>query len=129
MVDDEIQERMLEELTKIRAAVEEKPSPPPPPPEGFFGEFIRFLNKHDIMGLALAVVIGGAVSKLVSALVVSILMPSITFFIPEGEWQTYALTIGRVELSLGHFAGAVLDFLIIFLLVFLFMRQLDKLKK
>jgi len=120
------QEKMLEELQKIRAAVEPKPTPPPEPPKGFRAEFNTFLEKRNIIGLALAVIIGGAAGKLVSALVADILMPVITFFIPEGGWREAVFSIGAIQLSLGHFTGEVLDFLVIALIIFIAMKQLEK---
>lgn len=55
----EVEDRMLEELRKIREAVEPKPSPPAEPTAGFRAEFREFLEKRNIIGLALTVIIGG----------------------------------------------------------------------
>jgi len=81
-------------------------TPLPPPPEGFVAEFMDFLNKHGVMGLAIAVIIGGAASNLVSSLVGDILMPIITFFIPRGTWREAVLSVGPIQLSIGPFTGA-----------------------
>lgn len=87
-MSDEVLEKILEQLTKIRNAVEPKPAPPAPvAPEGFTVEFMAFLSKYGVIGLAIAVIIGGAAGSLVSALVSDILMPIITFFIPGGAWR------------------------------------------
>jgi len=43
---ENLQESMLEELKKIREAVERKPAQPPRPPKGFREEFMDFLNKY-----------------------------------------------------------------------------------
>ena len=117
---------MLEELQKIREAVEPKPAPPPSPPKGFGDEFMDFLNKYGIIGLAVGFIIGGAAGTLVSALVGDILMPIITFFIPGGAWREAVLTLGPIQLSLGHFVGTLIDFLIIALVIFALMKQLKK---
>ncbi|MCW3992654.1 MAG: MscL family protein [Candidatus Bathyarchaeota archaeon] len=117
---------MLEELQKIREAVEPKPAPPPPPPKGFSEEFMEFLDKYGIIGLAIAFIIGGAAGNLVSALVADILMPIITFFIPGGTWREAILILGPIQLSIGHFFGVIIDFLIIALVVFVLMKQLAK---
>jgi large conductance mechanosensitive channel len=53
-------------------------------------------------------------------------MPIITFFIPGGTWRTAVWTIGPIVLSIGHFVGAVMDFLIIAVVVFLIMKQIEK---
>ncbi len=126
---DEIQRNMLEELKKIRTAVEPKPAPPAAPPvvpKGFREEFIAFLNKYGVVGLAVAVIIGGAAGRLVSALVADILMPIITFFIPGGAWRTAILAIGPIQLAIGDFIGVLIDFIIIAVVVFYMMKWLSK---
>ena len=125
------QERMLEELKKIREAVEPKPappSPPPPPPvkKTFMQEFMDFLNKYGVVGLAIAFIIGGAAGRLVTALVADLLMPIITFFIPGGEWKTARLILGPFVFGVGDFASALIDFIVIALIVFVLMKQLAK---
>jgi large conductance mechanosensitive channel len=121
------QEKMLEELRKIRESLETKPAPPPPPPpKGLVDEFMAFLNKYGVIGLAIAFIIGGAASRLVSSLVSDILMPIISFFIPGGAWRETPLIIGPIRLMVGSFAGAILDFLIIAFVVFVLMKQLTK---
>lgn len=127
MSSNEVQNKMLEELQKIREAVEPKPAPPPSPsPRGFKEEFMEFLNKYGIIGLAIAFIIGGAAGSLVSALVADILMPILTFFIPGGGWREAVLILGPIQLGVGHFIGAIIDFLIIALVVFILMKQLAK---
>jgi len=118
------EEKMLEELRKIREAVEPKPAPPPP--KGFREEFMAFLNKYGVIGLAIAFIIGAAAGRLVTALVSDILMPIITFFIPGGGWRGAVWEIGPIKLAVGDFAGTLIDFLIIALIVFIVMKQLAK---
>ena len=126
MSDEETQMRILQELKGIREALIVKPPPPTPAPKGLINEFIQFLNKYGVVGLAIAFIMGGAVSSLVSALVKDIIMPVITFFIPEGEWQAWVLNLGPIQLQVGHFIGALLDFLIIAMVIFTLMKQLKK---
>ena len=120
------QTTMLEELQRIRSALEKKPAPPQPPPKGLVDEFVQFLNKYGVIGLAIAFIMGSAVNKLVSALVNYIVMPVITFFIPGGGWREAPLYLGPIELQVGQFAGALLDFLIISLVIFFIMKHLQK---
>lgn len=127
MSSQEIQQKILDELEKIREAVETKPAPPAPPePKGFMNEFMTFLSKYGVIGLAIAFIIGGAAGRLVSALVDDILMPIITFFIPGGGWREALLVIGPIQISIGHFIGVVIDFLVIALVVLILMKQLSK---
>jgi large conductance mechanosensitive channel len=91
--------------------------------------FIEFLKNYGIIGLAIAVIIGAAVGKLVSALVADIIMPVVTFFIPGGNWREATLNLGPIILKLGDFAGAVLDFVIIALVVYLIAKWILKEEK
>jgi large conductance mechanosensitive channel len=71
-------QKMLDELKKIRELLEPKPAPPtPPPPKGLWKEFIDFLSKYKIMGLAVAFIIGVYLGILVQALVMDFIMPII----------------------------------------------------
>ena len=89
-------------------------------------QFIAFLIKYGVVGLAIAVIIGGAAGSLISALVADILMPLITFFIPRGQWRYATLTLGPIVLPIGHFVGILIDFLIIAFVVFILMKQIEK---
>lgn len=85
---------------------------------GFADEFLAFLNKHKVVGLAVAFIIGAAASKLVSALVQDIVMPIIGALTPSGDWRAATLQAGPVKFLIGDFAGAVIDFVIIAFVVF-----------
>ena len=125
--DKSIEEKMLEQLEQIRVAVEPPKAPEVKPvKKTFVDEFMEFLSKYGVIGLAVGFIIGGAAGALVSALVSDILMPVITFFIPGGAWRTALLELGPIQLSIGHFIGQLIDFLIIALVVFVMMKQLAK---
>lgn len=125
-MSDDIFEKLLENVRVIRESVEPKTDQPAPPaPKGFL-EFKAFLQKYSVIGLAIAVIIGGAAGRLVSSLVSDILMPIITFFLPGGAWREATLTIGLIELLVGSFFAATLDFFIIAIVVFLVMKQLER---
>ncbi len=129
MSTDSVDFQILQELRKIRESLVEEPAPSTPllaPPKGFLNEFIQFLNKHGIVGLAIAFIMGGAVKDLVSALVADVFMPLITFFSPGGGWREAVWGLGPIVFKVGHFAGTVLDFIVIAIIVFLMMRQLEK---
>ncbi len=86
-------------------------------------EFIAFLKQYGVIGLAIAVIIGGKANTLVTALVDGILMPIVTFFIPGGAWRTATLDVGSVHFLLGPVLGAAADFLIVAWLVFWFSKK------
>jgi len=118
--------QVIEELVKIRELLEPKPAPPAAEPTGLWVEFMDFINKYGVIGLAIGFIIGSASKDLVNALVADILMPIILFFVPGGNWRDATIAIGPVVLALGHFVGALMDYLIIALIVFFLMRQIKK---
>jgi len=90
------------------------------------GEFRAFLVKHNVVGLAVAVVIGGAVGKLVTALVEDIIMPVVGALTPDGNWREAVIPIGKVRFGVGDFMGALIDFVIISAVIFLIVKNLLK---
>jgi large conductance mechanosensitive channel len=76
-------------------------------------EFKAFILKENILSLALAVVIGGALAKVVSALVADFIMPIVAFAVPGGAWRTWTANAGPVKFGVGDFLGVLVDFLII----------------
>jgi len=87
-------------------------------------EFIEFLKQYGVLGLAIAVIIGGKLNSLIGATVDGILMPIVTFFLPGGGWRTATLDVGPFHLLLGPFIGALIDFLIVAWLVFYFAKKI-----
>ena len=124
------EEKMLEQLTQIKELLTPKPAPPTPPPakKTFSEEFMEFLNKYGVIGLAIAFIIGGAAGRLITALVNDLLMPIIGIIVPGGEWRTSVFQVGPIKFLLGDFVGALIDFIIIALVVFLLSKQLSKTK-
>ncbi len=55
---------------------------------GIFEEFSTFLKNYQVIGLAVAVIIGAAAGKMVTAMVTDIIMPLIAVLIPGGDWKT-----------------------------------------
>lgn len=100
------------------------------------GEFRGFFTKTNALALAIGVIIGAAVSSIVSALAADILMPVIGLLLPGGDWRQAKLVLRSVTdaagkttesaILYGHFLGTVLDFLIISLVVFLIVKALVK---
>jgi large conductance mechanosensitive channel len=85
-------------------------------------EFMAFMQKYGVIGLAIAVVIGGKVNIFVTATVNDLIMPIIGIFIPDGSWQTWVLELGPLKLAVGHWIGATIDFTIVAFFVFVATR-------
>ena len=80
---------------------------------GMLKEFREFAMKGNIVDLAVAVIIGGAFGKIVTALTESILIPIIAMILGKGGVSALAVTIGGTVFPLGIFLQAVIDFILI----------------
>ena len=94
--------------------------------KGLIQEFMEFLMKYQVIGLAVAFIIGAAATKMVTACVADIIMPVIAVLIPGGDWRTQVLQLGPVKLLIGDFVGAIIDFIIIALVVFIVVKYMMK---
>ena len=76
-------------------------------------EFKSFLIKENVLALAIAVVVGGALNALVAAVVEDLIMPVVAAATPDpATWQS-AVTPGPVPFKIGHLGGALLNFIIV----------------
>lgn len=78
-----------------------------------WSEFKAFLLKQNVIALAIAVVIGAALGKLVTALVDDFIMPIVGAAMPDGAWREATWNVGPVRFLVGDFASALLNFFII----------------
>jgi len=118
------EDEIIEELKKIRQLLEPKPSPPPPPPappKGLWAEFIDFIGKTGVLGLAIGFIMGSYIGKIVSALVSDIIMPIPAALIPGGDWRKAIVSapVGNgMNFAVGDFIGVIIDFLIVAIVIF-----------
>ena len=115
------EDEMLEELKKIRTAVEK--GPPPQPPKGLWNEFKDFLSQYKVLGLAVAFVLGLYLGALVKALVADFIMPLIGLAIPGiSNLSTYAVSLLKQSFGIGDFLVALITFIIVAFVVFLIVK-------
>jgi len=115
-------EEILEELRQIRKLLEPKPAPPPTPPKGLWAEFMDFISKYKVMGMAVAFILGLYLGALVQALVNDLIMPIAELAIPGVAWETIEVGPFRI----GHFIGTVITFLIVAFVIFLIVKVTRK---
>ena len=94
----------------------------------FIKEFKEFILRGNIIDLAIALIIGAAFGKIISALVDNILMPVIGSFIGN-NFETLTTKINGVDVKYGLFIQALVDFVIIAFVVFMIIKAMNKLKK
>src|SRR5687768_9806291 len=99
----------------------------------FIEDFKKFAFKGNVVDLAVGVVMGGAFGKIVSALVADLVMPLVSLVLPSGDWRMSGLVLktaadpkDNVVLKYGDFMGAVLDFFVVALALFIIVSRLIK---
>jgi large conductance mechanosensitive channel len=85
-------------------------------------EFKEFINKGNVVDLAVAVVIGGAFGKIVSAIVADLVMPFVNAVMPQGDWRKWEVT--PLHFRVGDFLGTLVDFTIVAFVIFIVMVKL-----
>ena len=105
-------------------------------------EFKEFAMKGNVMDLAVGVIIGGAFGKIVDSLVGDVIMPVVSkifggldfsnYFIPLSGQTVATLAEAKkagAVLAYGNFITIALNFIILAFIIFLMVKQMNKLKK
>lgn len=106
-------------------------------------EFKAFIARGNVLDLAVGVIIGAAFGKIVSSLTDDVIMPAIGFITggvdfsnkytvlagdaPVGATLAAAKAAGATVIAWGSFVTAVINFLILAFVIFLIVRQANKL--
>ena len=85
-------------------------------------EFKDFINKGNVIDLAVAVVIGKAFGDIVAVIVAGIIMPIVGAILPGGSWQTWTIW----HFQAGAVLAAIVNFLVIAFVVFIAVQKLMK---
>jgi large conductance mechanosensitive channel len=95
-------------------------------------EFKDFLVKQNALALAVAVIIGAAIGKVVSSIVDDVINPVLGLALPGGSWREAKIVLssttdatGKVvenAIQYGHLLGAIVDFVIIGLVIFMIIK-------
>jgi large conductance mechanosensitive channel len=96
---------------------------------GFIKEFKAFAMKGNVMDLAVGVIIGAAFGKIVGSLVDNVLMPFIGMLLQGIKFQDLAFKVGEAEIKYGMFIGAIIDFFIIAVVLFMIIKGMNNVKK
>lgn len=99
-------------------------------------EFREFLMKQNALALAVGVIIGGAIGKVVTSIVSDLLMPVIGLGLPGGNWREWKYVLSTSvapdgkevvnAINYGAFLGTVVDFVIVAFVVFLILKRFLK---
>ncbi len=106
-------------------------------------EFKEFAMKGNVVDMAIGVIIGGAFGKIVSSLVSDVLMPPIGKLLGGVDFTGLFLNLSGVPqpsliaakaagvptLNYGVFLQSVFDFIIVAFVIFLLVKQMNRMKK
>ena len=109
----------------------------------FLQEFKEFINKGNVLGLAVGVIIGGAFSTITTSLTNDVIMPVVSIFLGGVDFSSMSVALPTFysvaedsvpnTLNYGNFISAVINFLILALVVFCIVKTvngaMEKVKK
>ena len=93
----------------------------------FVSEFKEFISRGNVLDMAVGVVIGGAFTAIVTALVDNIIMPLIGILVGGLDFTGLSVKVGEVTIGYGAFIQAVINFLLISFVIFCVIRSFNKL--
>ncbi|MBY6037777.1 large conductance mechanosensitive channel protein MscL [Fictibacillus nanhaiensis] len=108
-----------------------------------FKEFKTFIMRGNVMDLAIGVIIGAAFGKIVTSLVEDMIMPPIGLLLGKVDFSNLYINLGEKEysslaeaqkagaatLNYGNFINTLINFFIIALVIFIVVKQLNRMKK
>jgi len=97
--------------------------------KGFVEDFKAFAMKGNVVDLAVAVVIGAAFGKIVSALVDNIITPLVGMLLGGVDFSGLAWSVGEASFGYGAFIQASIDFVIVALVLFVIIKAMAKMQK
>ena len=99
-------------------------------------EFKAFVMRGNVLDMAVGVIIGGAFGKIVTSLVNDIFMPIIGMIVGNVDFTTLEIKIGepvegveQAAIKYGMFIQEIINFLIIALCIFMFIKLIAKIQK
>ncbi len=91
----------------------------------FLAEFKEFINRGNVMDLAIAVIIGGAFTAIVTSLTNNIINPLISVIAGGGAGTISGLVVPGTDIDFGAFISACINFLIVAFVVFLLVKAVN----
>ena len=104
------------------------PAPPPapvpaaPPKRGIWQEFKEFLNKGDIVTIAVGLIMALYFAKIVDSLLNGIVLPIIAAIFGKPDFSDIGFTINKARFSIGLVLNAVISFIVVGFILFLIVK-------
>lgn len=87
--------------------------------------FIDFIRERGVVGFAVAFILGGAVTKVVSSLVSDIINPILGLILSRTKsLESMYFKIARAKIMWGHFLSVAIDFFILSMVVYSIVKGL-----
>ncbi|MCY7312455.1 MAG: large-conductance mechanosensitive channel protein MscL [Pseudoxanthomonas sp.] len=109
---------------------------------GMVSEFKEFISRGNVVDLAVGVVIGASFSKIISALVDGLIMPLLGLVLGGVKFNQLALSLRDAQLdgagkeiapalllNYGAFLQAAIDFMLVALVIFLFIKVYNRVRR
>ncbi len=104
-------------------------------------EFKDFALRGNVLDLAIGIIIGGAFGKIITSLVNDVIMPPIGLLLGKVDFSNLYLNLsgkpyanladaqaaGAATINYGLFLNTIIDFLFVAFIIFLFIRQINRL--
>ena len=92
-------------------------------------EFKDFITKGNVIDMAVGVIIGSAFGKIVTSVVNDILMPLLGIIIGGIDFTGLTLKVKDATITYGNFIQNIIDFVIVALCIFMFIKLISKFRK
>ncbi len=106
-------------------------------------EFKEFAMRGNVVDMAVGVIIGGAFGKIVTSLINDVIMPPVGLLLGQVNFTDLFLDLsgqgypslaaaqeaGAATINYGLFLNTILDFVVVALVIFLLVRQINRLQK
>jgi large conductance mechanosensitive channel len=97
--------------------------------KNFINEFKKFMDRGNVVDLSVAVVMGASFGKITTSFVNDIIMPIIGVIIGGINFTNLTISIGAATINYGIFIQNIIDFIIIGIFIFFFVRTINRFKE
>jgi large conductance mechanosensitive channel len=96
-------------------------------------EFKDFINRGNVMDLAVAVIVGGAFTAIINSFVADLINPFLGILTAGIDFKSIVIPLGdgadAAKLQIGAFIMAVINFLVISLVIFFMVKGVNKISR
>lgn len=98
------------EVEEIKSLEEKETNP--------FKGFIEFIRSQGVVGLAVGFIMGGSITKLITAFVNDIINPIVGIFIGAADLQGSYIQVANAKIMWGSFISSTIDFIIMAFIIY-----------